>query len=111
MKIGVIFAISNEVENINLPIKFVGIRASKPVFEITLNNTYYAIISGIGKIQSASATQKLIDCFSPDIILNLGLSGRINDKLDVGSLVIANEIVEYDVGFENRKHKTISNIE
>jgi adenosylhomocysteine nucleosidase len=48
--------------------------------------------SGIGLIQAAAATQKLIDFEHPDLIINLGIAAGLDSKIRRGDLVIANQL-------------------
>lgn len=55
------------------------------------------IISGCGKIKSASATQFLIDTFPAKQYIHYGTAGAISNKLNIGDLIIATEVIEHDV--------------
>lgn len=64
----------------------------------TFNNYKVSlIISGCGKIKTASATQYLIDKFPSDFYINFGTSGAISPKLEIGDVVVATHIIEHDV--------------
>ena len=56
-----------------------------------------AIHSGPGKIQCASATQLLIDTFSPLIIIDSGGAGSLNKQAGVFDIVCAERAYEYDI--------------
>lgn len=53
--------------------------------------------SGIGKVNAALGTQKLIDEHHPDCIINTGVAGGIDSSLRVMHLVAARELVYHDV--------------
>lgn len=55
------------------------------------------IVSGCGKIKSASATQYLIDHYPARAYIQYGTAGAISDKLHIGDIVIAEQIIEHDV--------------
>lgn len=55
------------------------------------------IISGCGKIKSASATQLLIDKFPAKSYIHFGTAGAISPKLKIKDIIIATEVIEYDV--------------
>ncbi len=61
------------------------------------NCQFVSIVTGCGKIMAACMTQYLIDK-NPRLshIIHIGVSGGLSDRLEVGDLVIPNEIVEYD---------------
>lgn len=52
--------------------------------------------SGIGKVNMALCAQHLIDKFNVDILVNIGVGGAINNKLKVGDLVVAKNLLQYD---------------
>lgn len=52
---------------------------------------------GIGKVNSAVCTQILIDIFHVDVIINTGVAGALNPKLEIGDIVISSDAVQHDV--------------
>jgi adenosylhomocysteine nucleosidase len=56
-----------------------------------------SVHSGPGKIQSASATQLLIDRFTPDIILDVGGSGALSPHLNPFDIVCGEFAFEFDI--------------
>ncbi|MDR1466906.1 MAG: 5'-methylthioadenosine/adenosylhomocysteine nucleosidase [Oscillospiraceae bacterium] len=74
------------------------------------NHDCTAVLSGVGKVSSAICTQVLIFKYSPDIILNVGVAGGISEKINIGDVVIANNVVQHDFDvsiFPNRKRGEI----
>lgn len=53
--------------------------------------------SGIGKVNAAIATTILFERFKPDFIINTGSAGGFHPDLEVGDLVISEEVVHHDV--------------
>lgn len=53
--------------------------------------------SGIGKVNAAIATTLLIQQFHPEVILNTGSAGGFKDSLEVGTIVISDEVRHHDV--------------
>lgn len=53
--------------------------------------------SGIGKVNAAIATTLLIQEYRPDAILNTGSAGGFSDSLEVGTIVISDEVRHHDV--------------
>lgn len=53
--------------------------------------------SGIGKVNAAICTQILIDDFNVDSIINTGIAGGVNDKVNPGDIVISTELVHHDI--------------
>jgi adenosylhomocysteine nucleosidase len=54
------------------------------------------LISGTGKIRSASGTQLLLDHFDCTTLYHFGSAGALAPELRIGDVVIANDIVEHD---------------
>lgn len=99
MKIGIIGAMEIEVNLIRE--KLLNRK------DIQLNNfTYHCgkiadnevimVKSGIGKVSSAIATALLIKEFSPDLIINTGTAGGLQNA-KIYDIVLANEVAYYDV--------------
>ncbi|MFS0689811.1 5'-methylthioadenosine/S-adenosylhomocysteine nucleosidase [Sporosarcina sp. 179-K 8C2 HS] len=53
--------------------------------------------SGIGKVNAAIATTLLIQQYSPDAVLNTGSAGGFKQSLDVGTVVISDQVRHHDV--------------
>lgn len=56
----------------------------------------HLIKSGIGEIYGASATQLLITKYGVDLIINFGVSGSLDEKIGVLSMVFVKGVVHYD---------------
>ena len=53
--------------------------------------------SGIGKVNAAVATTLLLTHFKPDVVLNTGSAGGFQESLEVGTVVISDEVRHHDV--------------
>ena len=53
--------------------------------------------SGIGKVAASIATSLLIEKFAPDAVINTGSAGGFVDALQIGDIVISNEVRYHDV--------------
>ena len=63
---------------------------------ITGNLGKYKIIlskSGVGKVNSATTTQFIIDKYKPIYIINIGISGGLSPDLKSGDTIIAEKMV------------------
>lgn len=49
-----------------------------------------------GKVNAAIAAQQMIDFFSVDALFNMGSSGALDPRLEVGDLVVAAEFIQHD---------------
>lgn len=54
-------------------------------------------LSGIGKVNAAIATTILIEHFACDCVINTGSAGGLFPHLQIGDIVIGNEIAHHDV--------------
>lgn len=54
------------------------------------------VTCGVGKVNSARTVQILIDNYKIDYVINVGSSGGINPELNIGDIVIAKNLVQYD---------------
>jgi len=52
--------------------------------------------SGIGKVNSAATTQKIIDIYMPDLIINTGCAGSLTDKVKIMDVVLATYVTYHD---------------
>ena len=108
-KIGIIAAMDEEMEAIKN--KMNSIKESKlynlDFYEGNINNKAYVLVKcGIGKVNAARTTQIMIDNYNLKYIINVGSAGAINDKLDVGDIIIGKKIVQHDfdlTAFGNEK--------
>ena len=52
--------------------------------------------SNVGKVNSARVTQMLIDNFDIELVINVGTAGSVDNSLEIGDIVVATELVQYD---------------
>lgn len=53
-------------------------------------------ICGVGKVNAAMATQLLVERYTPDVILNVGVAGSVH-PMKLGTIVVARGFVQHDV--------------
>lgn len=53
--------------------------------------------SGIGKVAAAATASLLLNCYPVDVLINTGSAGALDPKLNVGDIVISNDVAYYDV--------------
>ncbi len=61
------------------------------------NKKIINVCCGVAKVNSAIASQILIDIFKVDCIINTGIAGGMNSKVKVCDIVIASEVMHHDV--------------
>ncbi len=71
--------------------------ASFEFFVGTLHNKSIVLVkAGIGKVNAAICTQILIDVFNAGAIINTGIAGAVDEKLEIGDVVISKDLRPHD---------------
>ena len=99
MKVGIVIAIAQELKSFLSAGYEVEVLndTKREVFKTNIaGKEVYAIRSGAGQIDAASATQLLITKYDCDVILNFGVTGAIVKGLKVEDLFIAIKACNYD---------------
>lgn len=100
MKIGIIGAMAQEVAillSYMTEPKITEIAGCK-IYEGRINNTQVALLqSGIGKTAAAVGTTLLLQLAKPDVVINTGSAGGLDAQLNVGDIVISNDVRHHDV--------------
>ena len=99
MKIGIITAMADETTPLYQKmgkatgeIKVAGVT----VFKYNIDgNEIFLVRSGVGEIRAAMTFQLLVDKFDVDAVLNFGFVGSLDNRFDVGDLVLAEKVVHY----------------
>lgn len=96
MKIGVICPMEVEMEK--LASVFGAKEYKKGIFKASLTggSELYIALSGIGKVNAAASTQRLIDLTESEVIINSGVAGGLNPNLSIGEIVISADSVYHD---------------
>ena len=60
------------------------------------------VVCGIGKVNAAVCAADLIGAFHVDAVVNIGISGGLDDSFDIGDFVVGADIVyhDFDTGLE-----------
>lgn len=98
--IGIIGAMEEEVNILKekMSIDAVENKASMEFFKGKLNDKEVVIVrSGISKVNAAVCTQILIDDFNVDCVINTGIAGSLQNKIDIGDIVISSDAMQHDV--------------
>ncbi|MCR1848994.1 5'-methylthioadenosine/adenosylhomocysteine nucleosidase [Paraclostridium sordellii] len=97
--LGVIGAMEEEVEILK---KKMDIKETKKVagmefYEGTMDGKNIVLVrSGVGKVNMAACTQILIDEFKVSALVNSGVAGTMDTKLNQGDIVISTDAVQHD---------------
>lgn len=99
-KIGIIGAMELEVEELKAKMNDVTItkKAGMEFHEGTLHGASVVIVrSGVGKVNAALCVQILADIFAVTHIINTGVAGSLNAKLDIGDILVSKDALHHDV--------------
>ncbi len=98
--VGIIGAMDEEVEQIVqvMEVEKEEVKASMTFKAGKLAGKEVVIVrSGIGKVNAAVCTQILVDDFGVDYVINTGIAGSLNAKIDIGDIVISSDVLHHDV--------------
>lgn len=56
--------------------------------------------SGIGKVNAGICAQILADEFHVDVLINTGVAGALDERLNIGDMVISTDAVQHDMNVE-----------
>ncbi|WP_350305212.1 5'-methylthioadenosine/S-adenosylhomocysteine nucleosidase [Photorhabdus viridis] len=99
MKVGVIGAMEQEVTLLRDQIedRQTLSRGGCEIYTGKLNGVEIALLkSGIGKVSAAIGTTLLLEYCQPDVIINTGSAGGLDPKLQIGDIVVSNEVRYHD---------------
>lgn len=94
MKIGMVCAFYDEVLYFVEKYK---IDTNKDIQSIRIGDKEVVLaLSGVGKVNAAMATQKLMDQYDVNVILNCGCSGALKEDLPLYSIVLSKDVMYHD---------------
>ena len=99
-RIGIIGAMDEEVAGLKqeMEIKSTAAIASMEFLEGTLLGKDVVIVrSGIGKVNAAVCAEILAGIFHVDAMINTGIAGSLNAKIDIGDIVISSDVLHHDM--------------
>ena len=100
MKIGIIGAMEVEVETLKskMNIKNTVKKASMEFFEGTIGNTEVVVVrSGIAKVNAGICVQILVDIFGVTHVINSGVAGSLDARINIGDIVLSTDACYHDV--------------
>ena len=60
-------------------------------------NEVLAFHCGIGKVNAALRTMRMIDEYHPDVMVNSGVAGGVDPSMKIGSVLVAENVAYHDV--------------
>ena len=100
MKIGIIGAMEVEVEALKseMNVKNIVTKASMEFCEGTIGNTEVVIVrSGVAKVNAGICVQILVDLFDVTHIINTGVAGSLDARINIGDIVLSTDACYHDV--------------
>lgn len=100
MKIIVIAAMQKELDLIlqQMPEHEIVENCGSKYYKGRIGNNYVAVAQcGIGKVNAALRTSELIDALDPDLVINSGVAGGLDEKMRIGDILVADRITYHDV--------------
>lgn len=85
-----------EVKNIMNNIEEISIYEKIFYKGLMSNKEVVVVKSNVGKVNSARVCQILIDKFNIKLVINVGTAGSVDNSLDIGDIVVADKLVQYD---------------
>ena len=108
MVIGIITAMEEEMISIKKYINNIKTNIIYGIEFIEGNINKHNIIlckSGVGKVNASRTTQLLIDNYNIDYVINIGVAGALNEKLNIGDIVIGKYLVQHDFDITKFNHE------
>lgn len=96
MKIGLMYAMSGEIESLLAQEGTHLLQTVAGVSFYHIREDVIACCGGVGKVNAAMAAQLLITLYRPDLVLNAGVAGCF-EEVPIGTLVLAEGFVQHDV--------------
>ena len=99
-KLGIIGAMDLEVDALKEKLTHVTVtqHASMSFYEGKLAGTDVVIVRcGIGKVNAALCVQALCDLFHITHVINTGVAGSLNAKLDIGDILVSADAIHHDM--------------
>lgn len=66
--------------------------------KITINKKEAVVaVCGVGKVNAARCAEAMILKYSPDLIINTGVGGALDESLNIGDIVISESVTQHDM--------------
>lgn len=108
INVGIILAMQEELDEILNIMKEI---KQKEIYNIIfyegkINKSKVIVVKcGVGKVNAARTTQILVDKFNIEYVINLGSAGALDSNLNIGDIVIAEELVQHDFDITAFNHE------
>lgn len=99
-KVGIIGAMELEVSELKskMDVQNVVDKAGMKFYEGLLNEKNVVVVQcGIGKVNAGMCVQILVDLFGVDAVINTGVAGSLQAKINIGDIVVSTDACEHDM--------------
>lgn len=99
MKVGIIGAMEIEVDHLKaeMTTERTVERAGMNFFEGKIGDTDVVVVQcGVGKVNAAACVQILCDCFDVTHVINTGVAGSMDNRIDIGDIVVSEDAIYHD---------------
>ena len=99
MKVGIIGAMEVEVDHLKSEMQTERTieRAGMNFFEGKIGDTDVVVVQcGIGKVNAGACVQILCDCFDVTHVINTGVAGSMDNRIDIGDIVVSEDAIYHD---------------
>ena len=98
--IGIIGAMDKEIDDLKNVMKDVSEEkiSGMTFYKGALSGKDVVLVrSGIGKVNAAMCTEALIIKYNVECVINTGIAGSLNSKIDIGDIVLSTDSLEHDM--------------
>ena len=98
--IGIIGAMDKEIDDLKNVMKDVSEEkiSGMTFYKGALSGKDVVLVrSGIGKVNAAMCTEALIIKYNVECVINTGIAGSLNSKIDIGDIVLSTDSLEHDI--------------
>lgn len=99
MRIGIIGAMEVEVDHLKaeMNVSRTVERAGMSFFEGKIGDSDVVVVRcGIGMVNAGACVQILVDCFDVTHVINTGVAGSLDNRIDIGDIVVSEDAVVHD---------------
>lgn len=100
IKVGIIGAMDSEVELLKSKVEGAHTRelADLAFVEGTLEGVDVVVVKcGVGKVNAAMCAQALVSVFGCTRVINTGVAGSLDNRIEIGDIVVSTDAVEHDM--------------
>ena len=100
IKVGIIGAMDSEVELLKSKVEGTHTRelAGLAFVEGTLEGVDVVVVKcGVGKVNAAMCAQALVSVFGCTRVINTGVAGSLDNRIEIGDIVVSTDAVEHDM--------------